>query len=337
MGSISKIAVVSTDNVKCRKSLQFFEVFQMLPVSASWRVFSFLLDPYVLSRTGIFPQLVSPDAVADLRDALLIVPHGGILPPGALAEADARGIIPVLVQPSARELANFGALADVHLTGEMSSQMEEWVFETSPSSPFYHPHSLPMQCLELTGQARAYARVGEFPDAVLTSGGVVFSTDFFHALELFRARPFQFIGEAGKLFVFLIRRLLKLGAARRTMAAVEREFDLRRDFHAWGVSYLLLHRLAANLGSELDDAALQRSLAAAAAKTAAGNASAGRRALRASFRRMAKLRKQMAPLDVSVMDGVHGSGLYAVGGGGESDWPTVAARRLEGCLWVGEV
>ena len=336
MGSISKIAVVSTDNVNCRKSLQFFEVFQMLPVSASWRVFSFLLDPYVLSRTGIFPQLVSPEAVAGLRNALLIVPHGGILPPDALAAADAKGIIPVLVQPSARELAKFGAFADVHLTGEMSSQMEEWVFETSPSSPFYHPHSLPMQCLELTGQARACARVGEFPDAVLTSGGVVFSTDFFHALELFRAQPFQFIGEASKLFVFLVRRLLKAGVARRTMAAVEKEFDLRRDFHAWGVSYLLLHRLAANLGSELDDAALQQSVVKAATKTAAGNASAGRRALGASFRRMAKLRQQMAPLDIHIMDGFHGGVLYDDVGFVELDWPTFAARWLEDCLWLAE-
>ena len=104
--------------------------------------------------------------------------------------------------------------------------------------------------------------------------------------------------------------------------------DLRRDFHALGVSSLLLGQLHKAVGQSWNVEDFAGDLRAAAAAYVAGDRARAREILGGLFGRFAASRKRLVTVPVYIMVMPHGGILFEKEGYAEYDIPELAARAL---------
>ena len=114
-------------------------------------------------------------------------------------------------------------------------------------------------------------------------------------------------------------------------SGIDRELDdddLRRDFHALGVSSLLLGQLHKAVGQSWNVEDFAADLRAAAVAYVEGDRARAREVLSSLFVRFADKRKQLVPVPVYIMVMPHGGILFEKEGYAEYDSPELAARAL---------
>ena len=104
--------------------------------------------------------------------------------------------------------------------------------------------------------------------------------------------------------------------------------DLRRDFHALGVSSLLLGQMHKAVGQSWSVEDFAADLRAAAAAYVEGDRDRAREILGVLFARFADSRKRLVPVPVYIMVMPHGGILFENEGYAEYDSPELAARAL---------
>lgn len=104
--------------------------------------------------------------------------------------------------------------------------------------------------------------------------------------------------------------------------------ELRRDFHALGISYMMVEELYALFGAEFDAGSLFAGLYEAAEAYRQGDSGRAREELIACFQTLTKAREQLFPEPIYIMDMPHGGILFEEEGYAEYDWPEAAAKIL---------
>jgi len=104
--------------------------------------------------------------------------------------------------------------------------------------------------------------------------------------------------------------------------------DLRRDFHALGVSVLLLAQMHRVAGRRWDPGELREPIEEAARRYRCGDFAGAKVGLFVLFGLLQKKREALAPAPVHIMVMPHGGILFADEGYAEYDWPEAASRVL---------
>lgn len=136
---------------------------------------------------------------------------------------------------------------------------------------------------------------------------------------------------AGAATVFARATLAAMGSRRSSVPAVDPSArSLRRDFHAFGIAYVLVDSAfrTADVPLPALDSAF-RSLLQAARHAAAGAAHRARADLALAFRALAAVRSRAFPLDLQYIDMPHNGILSAWSGLAEGEWPEYTRRYLE--------
>jgi hypothetical protein len=166
------------------------------------------------------------------------------------------------------------------------------------------------------------AEISEHPGLLVREGAAVFAFNPLRVLHrhLCMAQP-ETTRDLTDLMVMAV-----LGSA--GSAAQPDDNDLRRDFHALGVSVLLLAQLYRVVGRRWDPGELREPLGEAARRYRGGDFAGAKSELAALFGVLQGRREALVPTPVHIMVMPHGGILFADEGYAEYDWPEAAARVL---------
>jgi hypothetical protein len=207
------------------------------------------------------------------------------------------------------------------------SQKERISFAVNPGRrPVLHLPTLwggvPYHRLRAEAGWTTLAEISEQPGLVAREGAAVFAFNPLRVLHrhLCMAQP-ETTRDLTDLMIMAV-----LGSA--GIAARLDDNDLRRDFHALGVSVLLLAQLHRVAGRRWDPGELRGPLGEAARRYRAGDFAGAKAALADLFGALQRLREAVAPTPVHILVMPHGGILFADEGYAEYDWPEAAARVL---------
>ncbi|MGE5599439.1 MAG: hypothetical protein ACM3XS_08675, partial [Bacteroidota bacterium] len=325
-----RIAVVSTKDAPCRGTKSLWgDMFAFSPRSIGVLALTLLYDPAFLGACPS-PVAVEELSCADAADAaasldLLVVAHplGRILP-AALTDAIDRGLPTLLAAPEPETLAGLGVSSRLASLGRLLSMDEEWRLD---GRVFDYPQALYFERWRPPAGAEVLSTIGEWPDAVVLGPMALMATDSFHAADLFRPIPSQhWPGGFQDLFPRHLARVLAavlgLPEERPRPGGVQEEYDLRRDFHAFGYARLMAARLLAILG-RADALSPADQAAWSAARSWRGGLPAARvqEELAEAFAALTEPVMRAAPLPRYLLDSLHGGIILGGHGFAEYDSP----------------
>ena len=212
----------------------------------------------------------------------------------------------------------------LELSGLIPSSKESIQLPPGSSGRQLHlPRAMQFVHLSPDDSWEAVGRVGQWPLAVYREGEAVFSLD--PTLLVQHHLNMMDTGIAADIIDLVVRCIL--GAMGRS--AVAESQDLRRDFHALGVACWMVEQLAAEMRKPFDDAPVRESARRAALCLHENDLEAARAGLQDAFDQLAAARARLLPLDIYLMDILHGGILIGDEGFGEFDWPQAAADLLD--------
>lgn len=297
--------------------------------------YTFLFDPFILATAGSIPEMRalqrirSWDAIdlciCGMRQQLVTQDMEGLLVDGAkLLLQKGKGV--VLTQPSHRFYRELPTLRNTRYVRDICSLCEEWRIDVPVCK---HSQNYPQKLMfqAVTGPGTVFSTVGEWPALMVDGKLALFAVDPLRAFA--RWNRGNVIWKHANLWVFLARQLL--GAPAVDPGEIDRQIDLRRDFHAFGYALVMLRELA-----ELEKRSLDRFMKAACEKVVAAADAFVRRqypaaqaALGSAFQDLYRGRCAITRMDIHLADSLHGSTVYPDAGFAEFEWPEELSRYMQ--------
>ncbi len=219
------------------------------------------------------------------------------------------------------------ALAGLTVAEKRTSQKDRISFVVNKQrAPSLHLPTLwggvPYRRLEISAQWRTLATIAELPGLVAADGAAVFAFNPLKVIHrhLCMAEP----STTRDLPDLLVKAIL---GASGVVADLD-DHDLRRDFHALGVSALLLGQLHQAVGKPWSVKAIEPDLRAAAKWYLANDHDKARGLLAGIFKQFEQKRTEIVSTPVYFIVMPHGGILFENEGYAEYDWPEAAARVL---------
>lgn len=212
--------------------------------------------------------------------------------------------------------------ANISFGAKRKAQKERISFESSydESIPIYN--SLDFTPVNPDGDWKILAKIAELPAVASNKGVAVFS---FNPCEL----VCKYLNMAEPVSTAdLIDIIVKSVLLARGDEAIWDNNDLRRDFHALGVSFFMLSKLYALNNCDLDMRLLDNQLKAASKSYRKKDFNAAKKLLKECFNILEKERNKIFSIPIYFMNMPHGGILFDDSGFAEYDWPEVAAKVL---------
>ena len=219
-------------------------------------------------------------------------------------------------------LAEGGGVSDLEVAGVFSPQKEPVTFHSSRAGTRVLHLARPYARLGVPSGWEILATCAELPGVVARPGEAAFAFDPIQMLtgHLDMALP----DIAADLIDLMVQAVL---VARGEKQDLDSD-DLRRDFHALGVSYILLEELFGLFGRALQMPGFFETLRQAAEKQQEGDTAGAEETLLGCFQALEAERQKLFSAPIYIMDMPHGGILFGDEGYAEYDWPEAAARGL---------
>lgn len=207
-----------------------------------------------------------------------------------------------------------------------SSQKEKITFRLGPSRTalYYLPiwRGMSYYRLDASSEWRAIASIGELPGVLLRQGTAVFAFNPLRVIHRYlnMAEP----ASTRDFTDLIVRAILAASGCDQELD----DHDLRRDFHALGISVLLMCQMHRAVGRIFSVEELRPTLQQAARQYLCGDYDEARRLLGGLFKAIKQKREQLVGVPVYIMVMPHGGILFEREGYAEYDWPEAAARVL---------
>lgn len=288
----------------------------------------FCYDPYILVLTQTRPFITKVKELYNENIDLLIVPHSNI--PNAdtlILEKSQDGTALILVQPCKEIFNKMIDLTYIEYKGEMVSLNEKWSYNFPRADSYHHPNNLPVQLLS-SEFLSPLSYVGEYPDLYISGKTAVFASDAFHAYEIYRNQIFTLVKDFSIAFVIAVRKVLGDNTDEKTIYKMRGCFDLRRDFHSLGLGIYLIEQLAEKLGKKIDATQISKLAIESAQELINGNIELSSNILKTAFKILYDIRRNLAPLEIFLIESPHNGVLYDDIGFSEFGFPEWSAQFL---------
>ena len=181
---------------------------------------------------------------------------------------------------------------------------------------------VPWNRFETSAGWQELGRIAEYPAAAVRDGVAVFAFNPLRVIHryLCMAKP----ETTAWLTDLMVEAILAASGLEATLDGN----DLRRDFHSFGISVLMLEQMHRAAGKVWNAGEIQPGLRQAAEAYVAGDFPAAETGLKGLFQSLETRRRQLVPVPVYLIDMPHGGVLFDDEGYAEFDSPELAARVL---------
>lgn len=326
-----RIRIVDTEDCTCREYNRKHDRVissksgkKVMGITASM----FCYDPYILAITQSRPFLAKAKDLYDENIDLLIVPHANIPEIDTLISRKSQeGSALILVQPSKKIFDKITDLTCIEYKGEMVSLNEKWRYSLLGTDTYYYPNNLPIQLL-YSESLIPLSYVGEYPDLYINGKTAVFASDAFHAYEIYRNQIFTLVKDFSIGWTVALRKVIGENTDEQTIYEMRNSFDLRRDFHSLGLAIYFLEQLAEKLGKGIDTTQVLKLAIESAQKLVDGDVESSLNILKTSFEILFDIRRNLAPLEIFLVESPHNGVLYDDMGFSEFGHPEWSAQFL---------
>lgn len=210
----------------------------------------------------------------------------------------------------------------VAVNGPFGSQKERVIFPSPRIGRRTVYLSFPCYRMRVSNEWKVLGTCAELPAVAVRSGKAIFAFD---PVELIiRYLDMADPGVTADIIDLVVHSIL---SARGENAGFDSD-DTRRDFHALGISCMMLWELYSLFGKEWSTHELHSILHEAAQKYIAGRREIASGKLLECYDILEAARKRLVPVPVYIMDMPHGGILFQQEGYAEYDWPEAAAGVL---------
>jgi len=212
---------------------------------------------------------------------------------------------------------------------------EEVKLSTGQPGPLRLPQFETFDRITSRGQGELLARVGQFPALIARRGIVVSMIDL---SALLQAHLINYDEAILASIADLFYAAMTIALGRRKRPAAGGGFSLRRDFHSFGVAYLLMRYLLELEGTteetELEPAADEVVKAARALVT--GKKAEALRSLRQAFQSLAAVRFRHSSTRLDIIECPHAGILFPEVGYFELEWPALSEQMISHLMDLAE-
>lgn len=333
-----KLCIIHSDIAVARADIEgeWGDSCRIVPRSMGMDAYSMAHDPYVLaSDEAISICLVTEDDQDTLQDADAVVVPYRVTPEmrGTLLRLIEKGTPVYWAKPDPETLSMVPGLFEaLSVRRTLLSNQEAWQLA---GKDFLYPQMLEYDVMHVTDPdaIAACGRIGQH-DSLFRYQNLRFSAaEDFCAFEWYRASvtdtisPDSFMSHFSAQYAALLCHLMGQEAAPHTAF-----FDLRRDFHAYGYTRLMLAQLAALLEKDISAdlcRADERAKDAAVSLVCHADEAACREKLQQAYDLLYAIRQQLTALPVYFAPAHHGGILFENFGFAEFDSPEYMKQMID--------
>lgn len=288
-----------------------------------------LFDPFILNIFKSIPENKKFSEVSDMNNTDLCI--------DLLSERINRPIKYnskrlILMQPKEEIYHKLNSLKDIKLAGETISLCEDFYIPGISTRIRSYPQKLNFQNIAGVKNGEIYAKVGEWPALFIKDNIAVFTIDIASLfVKYLNEDKYNWLEEVSILWVLIVYKLFGKDFNVETINLFKKFNDIRRDFHSFGFAFVQLNELAKleckNYEKEFkyaSDKAIDASY-----DVVNNEEKEAIEKLKKAFEILKNIREKLAPIDIYLIDSLHGSPLYDDIGFAELDWPQTTADLLK--------